>query len=228
MCLDDQIGAGIQVTPNATRLLQRWGVLDLLSDSWIRPESCTVHRYSDGKVLAHEDDYCANMTRKYNAPFLDMYRADLQAAMVAKATKLGVQFKLNSKADSIDFDSGNVITASGSVYHGDLIIGADGLWSRCRESFLGTNDEPQATGDLAFRLLIKRDEVDDPEMRKWIETPRLHFWIGPGAHVVAYPIKGGQMYNLVLLVPDNLPPGVSKQTGTIEEMGALLENWDPL
>lgn len=216
------------MTPNATRILKRWGVLDLMPDSCIRPESVTVHRYSDGKVLAHEDNYCDNMVKKYSAPFLDIFRADLQAALVETASRLGVQFKLNAKAEQIDLKSGAVVTQSGDTYHGDLIIGADGLWSRCRECFLGTKDEPKPTGDIAFRLLIKLDEVEDPEMRTWIGIPKLHFWIGPGAHVVAYPIRGGKMYNLVLLVPDNLPPGVSKGAGTIDEMLELLKGWDPL
>jgi salicylate hydroxylase len=152
----------------------------------------------------------------------------LQKALVEKASRLGVQFKLNAKAEKINLKSGTVITESGDTYHGDLIVGADGLWSRCRESFLGAKDEPKPTGDIAFRLLIKLDEVEDPEMRKWIATPKLHFWIGPSAHVVAYPMRGGRMYNLVLLVPDNLPPGVSKDAGTIEEMLELLSGWDPL
>lgn len=222
-----KVGAGIQVTPNATRLLQRWGVLDLLPDSWVRPKSCSVHRYADGKLLAHEDDYHDNLLRKYKAPFLDMYRADLQSALVEKATQLGVKFKLNTKAETIDFNTGTVTAKSGETFQGDLIVGADGLWSRCREIFLGTKDEPKPTGDVAYRLLIKRDEVEDLEMRDWISDPRLHFWIGPHAHIVAYPIKGGSMYNLVLLVPDILPDKVSKEPGTIEEMLALLKGWDP-
>ena len=61
-----------------------------------------------------------------------------------------------------------------------------------------------------------------------IENPQVHFWAGPGAHAVAYSIRGGKMFNVVLLVPDNLPPGVSRQEGSVEEMRELFKDWDPM
>lgn len=109
-----------------------------------------------------------------------------------------------------------------------MIVAADGLWSQCREAFEGRKDEPLPTGDLAYRIVLTSDQVTDPELKALVENPEVHFWIGPGAHAVGYSVRGGKMYNVVLLVPDNLPPGVSRQPGSVEEMKELFVGWDPM
>jgi salicylate hydroxylase len=70
--------------------------------------------------------------------------------------------------------------------------------------------------------------LSDPELKKLVQDPQVHFWIGPGAHAVGYSLKGGEMYNIVLLCPDNLPTGVSKLAGSVEEMKDLFTGWDPM
>lgn len=84
------------------------------------------------------------------------------------------------------------------------------------------------TGDLAYRVVLEAKDIDDPELREWVERPTVHFWIGPGAHAVGYSMRGGQMYNVVLLVPDDLPSDVSRQAGSVEEMRQLFNDWDPI
>lgn len=148
--------------------------------------------------------------------------------MYARAVELGVTFHLGERVKAIDFSGPSVTTVSGNTYSGDLIVGADGLWSRCRECLLGVRDEPAPTGDLAYRIVLTLDDIDEEDLREWVEKPSVHFWIGPGAHVVGYSLRGGKMYNIVLLVPDDLPAGVSKQSGSVEEMRKLFEGWDPL
>lgn len=186
-----------------------------------------MHRYS-GQVLAHERGFDKTIRAKYSAPFVDLHRVDLQQALFARAKQLGVTFHLNERVERIDFDSTTVHTVSGNRYQGDLIIAADGLWSRCRECFLGRKDEPLPTGDLAYRIVLSAEQIDDPELRRLVENPEVHFWIGPGAHAVAYSLRGGKMFNVVLLVPDNLPPGVSRQAGSVNEMRELFADWDPM
>lgn len=80
---------------------------------------------------------------------------------------------------------------------------------------------------MAYRLVIDFDKVTDTNLRLWISKPKVHFWIGPGAHVVGYSLRGGNQYNIVLLVPDDLPQGVSRQAGSVKEMRELFKNWDP-
>jgi hypothetical protein len=190
-----------------------------------------VRRYSDGKVLSRTDDFNGDMRRKYGAPFWDLHRVDVQRALAERAKELGAKVRLGARVADLDFDKPSVKLESGEELQADLIVAADGLWSKSRERFLAVkseSDEPLPTGDLAYRIVLKLDEVDDPELRDWISKPSCQFWIGPGAHVVAYSLRDGHMFNIVLLVPDNLPAGVARQAGSIDEMRAIFDKWDPV
>ncbi|KAJ5196698.1 hypothetical protein N7449_007177 [Penicillium cf. viridicatum] len=222
-----EVGAGLQVTPNCTRILQRWGLPNRLWLSAAEPSALIVHRYS-GKVLAREDNFDKKIRSQYGAPFIDLHRVDLQLSLYEKAKELGVEFKLGEKVISIDFHLPSVTAESGLTIRGDLVVAADGLWSRCRSNLLGTDDMPRPTGDLAYRVVLDLHQLDDPELKSWVNNPTVHFWIGPGAHAVGYSLRDGTMYNIVLLVPDDLPPGVSRHSGSVEEMQALFKDWDPL
>lgn len=221
------------MTPNATRLLQAWGVYDTIKDQVCEPKTLTVHSYK-GTVLAHEDDFDQNMRRKYKAPFADCHRVDLQQALVKRAKELGVEVLLNQKVSNIDFGhspgSEAIITteAGGRGHVADLVVGADGLWSTCRSLMLGQKDPPLPTGDLAYRIVLKIDQIHDPKLREMVQTPGCRFWAGPDAHAVAYSMRGGNMYNVVLLVPDDLEEGVARMQGSVNEMKELFEGWDPV
>lgn len=241
-----QIGAGLQLTPNATRLLHAWGVYRLLRGP-CEPRTCSVLNYK-GALLAHEDDFADNCRRKYGAPFADCHRVDLQRALVARAGELGVRVVTGARVTGINFefededDEGDedgegdgrkkaLVLAegpAGGVFKADLVVAADGLWSTCRSLFLGRRDAPLATGDLAYRIVLREEQIRDEEVRKMVREPGVRFWIGPDAHVVAYSLRGGSMYNVVLLVPDDLEAGVSRTEGSVEEMRTLFEGWDPV
>ena len=167
------------------------------------------------------------MRARYYAPFVDLHRVDVQRALYDRAKELGVRFKLGERVDQIDFERAGVTTESGYRAQGDLIIAADGLWSRCRACFTGSDDLPRPTGDLAYRLVLDLDRVQTPYLRDWISRPTVHFWIGPGSHAVGYSLRAGRQYNVVLLVPDDLPEGVSRQPASVAEMKALFSDWDP-
>ncbi|KAJ5925644.1 hypothetical protein N7454_008283 [Penicillium verhagenii] len=222
-----EVGAGLQITPNASRLMQYWKLPASLWEAAAEPTKLTVHRYS-GQVLAHDAAFNKSIRAKYDAPFVDLHRVDLQQALFARAKDLGVTFHLGERIERIDFDTTTVHSVAGKVFSGDLIIAADGLWSKCREAFVGKKDEPLPTGDLAYRIVLTADQITDPDLKSLVQNPECHFWIGPGAHAVGYSLRGGQMYNIVLLVPDNLPPGVSKQAGSVDEMRELFVGWDPI
>ncbi|ODM16450.1 hypothetical protein SI65_07957 [Aspergillus cristatus] len=200
-----EVGAGLQITPNASRLFNHWQLPSSIWETAAEPTSVTVHRYS-GQVLAHEDNFDKNI----------------------RATQRRVTFHLNERVERLDFNTTTVHAVSGNTYSGDLLIAADGLWSRCRECFLGRKDEPLPTGDLAYRIVLSVEQIEDPELRKLVENPGVHFWVGPGAHAVAYSLRGGRVFNVVLLVPDNLPPGVTREAGSVETMRRLFGGWDPI
>jgi len=145
--------------------------------------------------------------------------------------QLGATLRLAARVAHIDFEMPSVKLEGGEEVEADLIVAADGLWSKCRENFLATmgkSDSPLPTGDLAYRIVLKLHEVEDQELRDWISKPSCQFWIGPGAHVVAYSLRDGEVFNLVLLVPDDLPEGVSRQPGSLPEMKSIFSAWDPI
>ncbi|KAI1288164.1 hypothetical protein F5Y03DRAFT_380115 [Xylaria venustula] len=223
-----EFGAGLQVTPNASRLLQRWELPETLWETVAEPTYLAVRRYSDGKLLVLEEDFNKKLRFKYESPFIDIHRVDLHLALADRAKQLGVKLHLGQRVANIDFAVPSVETESGLTATADLIVAADGIWSTCRNLVLDIKDFPRPTGDLAYRIVLTLDEIDDPELRDMVQKPSTNFWIGPGAHVVAYSVRGGTMYNIVLLVPDDLPEGVRRQPGSVEEMRALFEGWDPL
>ncbi|KAK0650578.1 FAD-dependent monooxygenase OpS4 [Lasiodiplodia hormozganensis] len=224
-----EVGAGLQITPNSSKLLKRWGVYEKLQNQACEPKSLIVHRYT-GKILAKEDNFDEHMNERYGSPFSDVHRVDLQQALVATARELGVTIRLGQRVDALDLDAvrARIRTTSGDEYHCDLVVGADGLWSKCRECLLGHKAQPLPTGDLAYRIVLRLDQIEDPELRDMIANPQLHFWIGPDAHVVAYSLRGGTMYNLVLLAPDDLPEAIARQPGSVEEMKKRFQGWDPI
>ncbi|KAK7426102.1 hypothetical protein QQZ08_007412 [Neonectria magnoliae] len=222
-----EAGAGLQVTPNSSRLLQQWGLLKKIWETAAEPTFLAVHRYS-GQTLALEENFDKKMREKYGAPFIDIHRVDLQLGMFDRAKELGVKFHFGQKVQSIDFDIPQITTKSGITSKANLIIAADGIWSLSRNCFLGRRDDPKSTGDLAYRIVLGLDQIQEPELQEWIKNPSVRFWIGPGAHAVGYSLHGGQMYNIVLLVPDDLPEGASRQSGSVEEIREFFKDWDPI
>ncbi|KAI1421928.1 hypothetical protein F5Y12DRAFT_765412 [Xylaria sp. FL1777] len=223
-----EFGAGLQVTPNASRLLRKWELPESLWETVAEPTYLAVHRYSDGKVLALEKDFNKKLRSRYGSPFIEVHRVDLHLALAERAKQLGVKLHLGQRVVKIDFAAPSIETESGVTATADLIVAADGIWSACRNFVLDIKDFPRPTGDLAYRIVLTLDEIDDPELREMVQKPSCNFWIGPGSHVVAYSVRGGTMYNIVLLVPDDLPEGVRRQPGSVEEMRALFEGWDPV
>ncbi|KAK3378379.1 hypothetical protein B0H63DRAFT_246078 [Podospora didyma] len=226
-----EVGAGLQVTPNGTCLLAQWGLLDILAPKAAVPSMLSVHRYDGTRLLAHEPALQERMQERYGYPFWDLHRVDLQAAMVAKCLALGVTLLLNARAVSVDFDAATVSLADGRQVEGDVVLLADGLWSAIRPLALGRPSPAILTGDLAYRITLKVSDLTGPdaaELAAFVKNTAVHFWIGPNSHAVGYSVSGGSVYNLVFLCPDDLPAEVVKTAGDLDEMRALFAGWDPL
>ncbi|KAI4865960.1 FAD binding domain protein [Hypoxylon rubiginosum] len=222
-----EVGAGLQVTPNASRLFHHWGVFDELSSKAAMPSYLAVRRYDGTRLLAYEDDFQKKMLDRYGAPFWDVHRADLQEALVRRAQSLGVDIRLGADVQHVDFARASVTTLDGQTVQGDVVLGADGLWSRTRNFLLRRQLNPKPTGDLAYRIILNLEDIGDPELRELVSNPSLNFWIGPESHVVGYSLRQGRTYNLVLLRPDDLPEDVSRAAADVDEMRKLFEPWDP-
>ena len=222
-------GAGIQITPNGVRILRRWGIAEELMSQAATPETLSIIRYDGQKVLAHRSNYGEEIRTRYGEPIWCLHRVHLQKALARKAEELGVRLHFDSRVHDVDFERPRITCENGHVEEGDLVIAADGLWSSTRSSFFGRPMVPQPTGDLAYRIVLTADQLEDnAELRDVITRPGIRIWMGPGAHAVAYSLLGGQMLNIVLLVPDDLPHDIVKAEGDLGEMAKLFEGWDPL
>lgn len=200
---------------------------DWLWASAATPSSFIIRRYADGEILFQERDLPQKMEERYGSPFLDVHRVDLQRALVDRAKSLGVDFRLGERIIEVDFEKSRAISQSGNQFQGDLIVGADGLWSRCRELFLGKDDKPNPTGDLAYRIILNAKDIPDQDLRDMVVNPQVNFWLGPNGHTVSYSIRSTKMFNIVFMYPDDLPAKVSKMESSAEEMKALFASWDP-
>ncbi|KAL8950946.1 MAG: hypothetical protein Q9222_003036, partial [Ikaeria aurantiellina] len=166
---------------------------------------------------------------RYGAPYLHIHRADYHRILVAEAERLGVSIVLGSSVTKIDFEKPSVQLAGRPDLDADLILGADGLKSMCREAMLGHPDPPHLTGDLAYRIIVKAEDMrKHPLLRDLaIEKPAVNYWLGPQSHVVCYFLQGGALYNMVMLSPDNLPENVNTAKADMQEMRDFFRTWDP-
>lgn len=230
----EEVGAGLQITPNGTRILKSWGVDKLLS-AVTAPATFSMRRFDGSRILAHRKDYGTELENRYGNPLWCLHRAQLQQALASRAKSLGAEIRLNARVSHVDPDMGTVELESGEIVQGQLIVGADGLWSVTRAALfrdgLDQTPLPLPTGDLAYRIIIDRDsdqDVDGAIHERFFKKPGIHIWVGPGSHAVAYSMRDGRYLNIVLLVPDNLPPHVAKAEGDLNEMHALFQDWDPM
>ena len=222
-----EVGAGLQLSPNGTRLLRRWNVDADLARKAASPDTLTIRRF-DGKILARRDGYQAEIQGKYESPIWCLHRVDLQKALAKKAEDLGVEMNFGSRISNVDFDKTSILLENGITVQGDAILAADGLWSAARNLLLDKPLNPIPTGDLAYRIVLNADDIPETDLREWITKPGINIWIGPGMHIVGYSLLAGMTYNLVLLVPDDLPENNAKAAGNVKEMRKLFESWDPM
>jgi 2-polyprenyl-6-methoxyphenol hydroxylase-like FAD-dependent oxidoreductase len=124
-------------------------------------------------------------------PFWDFHRANLHMGLLERAIELGAVLRTKTKVMDIQYETsrdgsstiGVAVCEDGQRFKADLIVGADGINSKCREILLGHEDPPLLTGDLAYRLLLNtEDMMKDPELRGFVEDPQVNYWIGPDAH----------------------------------------------
>lgn len=238
-----EVGAGIQVLPNSARVLFSWGLKGSLEPYATKPSLCNFIGWKGNNLSVQ--DYFA-YTQASGAPFWDFYRMNLHKCLLDRAVELGAKIITNARAtdfsvsETAEGEICTISTVDGRTFSADLVVGADGINSKLREVFLGREDPPIPTGDLAYRLLLNTDKMrEDPDLRPFVEEPQVNYWLGPDKHAVNYVLRGtakqtdsyitepNLLFNMVLLVPDDLPAGANTLEGNIEEMRDHFADWDP-
>ncbi|KAM5358691.1 hypothetical protein ACJZ2D_015082 [Fusarium nematophilum] len=222
------IGAGIQVPPNAARIARQLGLLPQLTERSVVVDSIQYLRYANGKPLSTIGGG-SEVVKNFGDTWMVIARPDYHAVLWDAAKAEGADLCLGSEMESIDFDNSSVRLVGGELITGDVLVGADGLWSRSRTQLLGRDSPPAETGDLAYRATIPREKLlalNDAKVNELIDQKNVLCWMGPGKHCVFYPLAGGKAYNLVLIRPDDLGKDIRQAPGDLGEMKASFEGWD--
>ena len=194
-----EVGAGVQISPNGSRALDELGVYQALKAASCAPERKEFRLWSTGKSWPMFDlgDVA---TEKYGYPYLTVYRPDLLDTLVNGVREISPDaIHLGSAVTGVaqDGDQVSITLANGETATGDVLIGADGVKSTVRHC-LWDDDEATFYGLVAWRSVIPMERLPD-HMRHMVGST----WIGPGAHMVNYPLRGGKLMNMIGTIERN-------------------------
>lgn len=216
-----EVGAGVQMTPNAVKVLSALGLEDQLKKIGFLPHAMVGRNWKTARELFRTPlkESCSSL---YGAEFYHVHRADLHAAL-ASDIKPG-QATFDASCNGL-IQHGNTAVAqfaNGTEFEADLIVGADGVRSVIREQLWG-QEAANYTGHMCWRALVNVEQHPLPFV-----SPDSSFWMGPKGHVVTYYVKGGSMVNIVAV--NESPAWVEESwnaKSTQQEMLAGFEGWHP-
>lgn len=188
-----EIGAGIQISPNGNRALHALGVFERLQALSITASGKEIRLWNTGQTWPLFE-MGAEAIRKYGFPYMTVFRPDLLRvlgeavrALSPNAIRLGARaVDMGQTADGVTLQ-----LEDGSSVHGDVLVGADGVYTKVRGALFGA-DEVQFSGMVAWRALIPMETLP-----AHLARPVAINWVGPGGHVVHYPVQGGKLMNFV-------------------------------
>lgn len=186
-----EVGAGLQMAPNATRLLAEWELLDQVIDAGVLPRRLVLRDAVDGGELTSLD--LADVRRRYGAPYVVVHRSDLHAILLQACRGAGVDLRTDARVIGVEQDLASAVAITDTErIPADVIIGADGLSSVLRP--LLHADEEVDAGFVAYRGTTPLDVAQPPQ---GVSVDDVVGYIGPGCHFVQYPLRGQALLNQV-------------------------------
>lgn len=193
-----EVGAGIQLGPNIFKVLDALGLADAVDAVAFFPDHLIMRDSTSGDEIVRMPVGSRQFAARFKYRYGVIYRPDLLDVLL-KAAKRSPLITLSTKMKVVDFDdSGHgdgdpivAITASGERIEGAALIGADGLWSRVRERVIG-DGKPQVSGHIAYRAVLPIEAVEER-----LRPNSVVLWAGPKRHLVHYPLRRGELFNLV-------------------------------
>ena len=215
-----EVGAGLQLSPNCSRVLHNLGLKSALSKNAVKPESIKIRSWRTGVVL-ETTTLGSEIQAITGFPYYHIHRADLIALLLdAIDSESLITLHKGESVTSFSQEADRVsVHTQNTSYEGDVLIGADGLHSTIRSQMFG-QDKPVFTGNVAWRFLVPVSQlVDKPEMSA-------QSWWGPNKHLVHYYVKGGDFVNCVCVVEKQSSDLESwDQRGDVKELKQAFRHW---
>jgi salicylate hydroxylase len=235
-----EVGAGIQIAPNCTRILNAYGLLEEAKRLGVLPTSMVMRDALDGTVLTSLD--LKDMERRYGTPYIVIHRTDLHGLFLKACQDAGVDLRTSQHVTEYEnavppsagpasavpatTDAGaRVRLADGTVHEARLVVAADGLHSVARGQLVG--DEPVSSAFVAYRGAVPMERARE----NGVSESDVVVYVGPGCHFVQYPLRGGDMFNQVAVfespraragqedwgTPDELDVAFASATGNVQK-----------
>ncbi|KAI2615213.1 FAD binding domain-containing protein [Hypoxylon sp. NC1633] len=223
-------GAGIQLHPNAVRVLQQINVFEKLRLKSIFPQSIILKDYRTGQILHTQD--LLEPAKKYGAPLLSLHRAHLRELLYNEALVHGVEIRhgIHINAADIDLENGEVkLSNPPETFKADLFIGADGAQSVVREALNGRKEHAIPHGKIVYRMLVEEATIAEmPRLRPTLQSPNIVVWLGPECEAVTYGLHG--IFNIAITWPWSADPKdmfFGAQPVDLEDLRLKLSTWEP-
>ncbi|HEX6520480.1 MAG TPA: FAD-dependent monooxygenase [Streptosporangiaceae bacterium] len=214
-----EVGAGLHLGSNGTRLLHRLGLSERLREVAVRPAAIEIRSWNDGSVLSRQP-MGAQWESEFGAPYYTLHRADLHRmlAELVPAGRLHLGCRLTDLVE--DGEGVHLTFADGAVRDADLLVGADGIHSVVRAA-IASGGEPVFSGNSAFRALVPADLLPEGA------ADTMLIWAGPDARLLSYPVQAGRMVTFVAVISD---PGWTIESwstqGDVADLVMAFEGWE--
>ena len=216
-----EVGAGVQISPNATRILIRLGLASTMARVGVRPIALAVHRWNDGQLIARHP-LAGECEREFGAPYYHFYRPELLEILVSAVPPEVIHLDhrcvgLTQRGDRVEAQFQN-----GASAEGDLLVGADGIHSTVRELILGP-EAPRFSGHVAYRGLVPAERL----AHLGLEVSGYSWW-GSQHHFVHYFVGAGARYlNFVAVTPGDWRIESWTAKGEVADALKEFEGWHP-
>ncbi|MFB7217471.1 FAD-dependent oxidoreductase [Streptomyces sp. NPDC056227] len=218
-----EVGVGLHLAPNGSRILHRFGLADALHQVAVRPEALEVRRWSDGEVLTRRPMGDAWET-EFGGPHYTVHRADLHALLAARLPADSLRLDSRCTGYAEDLDGVELHFADGSTARADLAIGADGVNSLMRAAVSGGQDLLVPTGTCAVRGLVPMDRLPR------LNAQDMYVWAGPGGRMLTAPVSAGQQLSFVAVIPESDEEQRRESWSRPAELDLVakaFQGWDP-
>jgi salicylate hydroxylase len=218
----DEAGAGIQLSPNASRVLIRLGLEKHLVERVVAPDEINIIAARSGRPIVRLP-LGASAQKRYGAPYWIVHRADLQAALLERVRESpDIDLRLGAPFEDVAVDANGVTVVCSRGLEREsrqalALVGADGVWSSVRHQRFG-GQQATFSGHVAWRGI-----VDAGQLPGEFSENRITLWLGPAAHLVAYPLRGGALINVVAFVPGQWNRPGWNEAGDASEIAAAFD-----